>query len=168
MYLHPLSENLPAGAIELLEDLGEGENGFSGRPPCTTAQEFVEHQKANSDPANLPADRMPQWSYFLLDDRNVAVGFVKIRPMLNARLLAHGGNVGYYIKKDERGKGYGNAALRLVLENLRGLGVQRCLATARVDNTRSNSVIRNNGGVLEGNYLDPDGVLYNRWWIEIN
>lgn len=168
MKLLPLSKDLPEGALELVDDLGEGERGFGGRRPGTTSQDFIDRQIANADQATLPSNRVQQFSYFLLDDSDYVVGFVKIRPRLNDQLLVIGGNVGYYVKKDQRSKGYGNEALRLALEELRKFGVTRALVTAWAENERSNKVIANHGGVLESMFSDAKGQRFNRWWITLD
>ncbi len=37
---------------------------------------------------------------------------VRLRHFLNDRLRDHGGHIGYFIKRDQRGRGYRTAALR--------------------------------------------------------
>ena len=95
------------------------------------------------------------------------MGMVRVRHYLNDRLLEHGGHVGYYVRRSERGKGYATAALRLAVEHLRNMGVTRVLVTVNPENAASIRVIVANGGASDGQGRDPDsGEVVNRYWIE--
>jgi predicted acetyltransferase len=49
---------------------------------------------------------------WVIDAADRAVGMVRLRHFLNDRAADHGGHIGYFIKRDQRGRGYGTAALR--------------------------------------------------------
>ncbi|MCX5772015.1 MAG: GNAT family N-acetyltransferase [Candidatus Hydrogenedentes bacterium] len=87
--------------------------------------------------------------FWVLDADGVVVGMVKLRPCLNDKLRLNGGHIGYFVRRDQRGKGYAKEALRLALIELRKLGETRALITVDPDNAPSISVIERNGGRLE-------------------
>lgn len=103
----------------------------------------------------------------MTDDGGRAVGMVRVRHCLNDRLLLHGGHVGYYVRRSERGKGYATSALRLAVGHLRTMGVSRVLVTVNPANAASIRSVLANGGAADGQGLDPDsGELVNRYWID--
>jgi predicted acetyltransferase len=98
----------------------------------------------------------------------LAVGVVRVRHRLNDRLFQYGGHIGYYVKPAERGRGYGKLALRLGLERLRGLGVDRALLTVNPANLFSIRVVLANGGIQDGQGIAPvSGEVVNRYWIKL-
>jgi predicted acetyltransferase len=83
-------------------------------------------------------------------------------------LLQYGGNIGYYIRPSQRGKGYGKLALRLGLEKLRRIGAGRALLTVKPTNIFSKRVVLANGGVQDGQGVDPiSKEVVDRYWIEL-
>lgn len=91
---------------------------------------------------------VPARTYWLYDG-DTPVGQLSIRVRLTDGLREGGGTIGYAIGKPYRGKGYGNAILRLGLEKCRELGVEEILVTVRPDNLPSRRVAEHNGGVLK-------------------
>ncbi len=63
---------------------------------------------------------MPEWfvpeTYYYLWDEQVLVGEYRIRHYLTEALKIGGGHIGYSIKKEFRGRGYGSKGLALALE----------------------------------------------------
>ena len=113
--------------------------------------------------------RVPDSTYFCLDlDRNIFVGAVNIRHYLNESLLFTGGHIGDGIRLSERRKGYATAMIRLALEKCRELGIHRVLMTCDKDNIGSAKSIVNNGGILENEVINEDGVLEQRYWIDLD
>lgn len=161
----------PPGVWELINDLGDGENGFAGTPIGSgnmTLAEYIARSHDLTDPSKLKAGRVPQTAYWLLDDAGMVVGMVKVRHHLNERLRVYGGHVGYFVRRDLRGRGYGTAALRLALAELRRLGQMRVLITVHFDNTPSIKVVEANGGRLEDVIVDPQtGATVKRFWIDL-
>jgi len=152
-------------------ELGAGDSRFHGtsfgRGEChlpAFLQECQDFEKG----WNLPPDKVPQSTYWLVNDRHQAVGIVRVRHRLNESLLQHGGHIAYYIRSAERSKGYGKLALRLGLEQLRDLGADRALLTVNPANTHSRRVVFANGGVQDGQGADPiSGEIVDRFWIEL-
>ena len=78
--------------------------------------ELMMHEK----PVNMPDWFVPETFYYLWDD-NVLVGEFRIRHYLTDALKTGAGHIGYSIKKEFRGKGYGTKGLALTLELARNI-----------------------------------------------
>jgi predicted acetyltransferase len=166
-YADPLPENVE----ELLNELGAGDNRFSGtsfgRGECDL-QTFLQQCHDTENGLNIPANKVPQSTYWLVNGGGSAIGIVRVRHRLNEHLLQYGGHIGYYVRPAERGKGYGKLALRLGLEQLRRRGIDRGLLTVNPANFHSIRVVLSNGGVMEGQGADPvTGEVVNRYWIAL-
>lgn len=164
------TDKVPENLEDLLRELGAGDNRFSGtsfgRGECDLST-FLQECRDGENGRNIPADKVPQSTYWLVDGRGLAVGIVRVRHRLNERLLQYGGHIGYYVRPVERGNGYGKLALRLGLEQLRRLGIKRALLTVNPANVWSKRVVLSNCGVLDGQGVDPvSGEVVNRYWIE--
>jgi predicted acetyltransferase len=164
-------EEVPENLEEVLRELGAGDNRFSGtsfgRGECDL-QAFLQECSDSDKECNIPADKVPQSTYWLTNDNEQVVAIVRVRHRLNARLLQYGGHIGYYVRPAERGKGYGTLALSLGLERLRSLGVGRALLTVNPVNTISGRVVLANGGVLDQQGTDPiSGEIVDRYWIQL-
>jgi hypothetical protein len=68
-----------------------------------------------------------------------------IRHYLHENLLIGGGHIGYFVRSDKCGNGYGKEVLRLALQELNKLGEPRALVTVHVDNIVSIRFIEANG-----------------------
>jgi predicted acetyltransferase len=171
MKLVPATLDPPPGLMELLIDVGDGENGFGGTPVHngkSTLEEYLQACIDMLDEDKLPPEYVPQTMFWAIDDDGLVVGMVRMRHYLNDKLLIEGGHIGYYIKTDQRGKGYGTEALRLALAELAGLGEPRALVTVDVNNAPSIKVIEANGGVPDGSSTDLEsGREVLRYWIEL-
>jgi predicted acetyltransferase len=91
-----------------------------------------------------------------------------MRHYLNEKLRDHGGHIGYYIRKDCRGRGYARTALRQVLAEFSKLGERRAMLTVNLDNLASIRVIEACGGVLESTGQEENGDRFGRYWIDLN
>ena len=112
--------------------------------------------------------RVPDSVFFCLDtDRNIFVGAVNIRHYLNESLLFTGGHIGDGIRPSERRKGFATAMIGLALEECRKLGIGRVLMTCDSDNIGSAKSIIRNGGVLENEVINEEGVPEQRYWIDL-
>ena len=171
MKLEPASPIPPAGLRELLEDLGDGENGYMGTPVPSgqkTLEEYLRQCVAMTDPAQVPPGLVPQSIFWALDDDGVAIGMVRMRHCLNDKLLAHGGHIGLYIRRDRRSRGHAKDILRLALAELRKTGETRALLTISVDNLPSIRSVESVGGRLEDIRLNPEtGKPFGRYWIDL-
>lgn len=111
-------------------------------------------------------DEVPQTLFFLKNSDGTILGAASLRHYLNHTNIVDGGHVAYGICPEYRGKGYGNLILRLAIEELSAMGIFKVLVTCDSDNDASAKVILNNGGVLENQMYDDDGILVNRYWID--
>jgi predicted acetyltransferase len=130
--------------------------------------EVAEKLKCWKTGKRLPADWVPASTFFLLGD-GIFLGRVSIRHQLNDFLKTYGGHIGYYIRADERGKGYGSEILRLALDEARRLGLARVLVTCDDEgNPASARIIEKNGGIL-ADKVQNEGqpCLTRRYWIEL-
>ena len=116
-----------------------------------------------------PRDRkVPSTTFFLLDEeRNILLGAVSIRHYLNDHLLQYAGHIGDGIRPSERRKGYATKMIGLALDECRKLGLKRVLMVCEKDNVASAKSIVHNGGVLENEVVDENGVVSQRYWIEL-
>ena len=113
--------------------------------------------------------RVPDSVFFCLDvDLDIFVGAVNIRHYLNESQLFTGGHIGDGIRPSQRRKGYATAMIGLALEECKKLGIHRVLMTCDKDNIGSAKSILNNGGVLENEVVNEDGVLEQRYWISLS
>ena len=166
------AEAVPENLEDVLNELGAGDFRFRGtsfgRGECDL-QTFLQECRDSENGLNIPADKVPQNTYWLVTDSQRVVGIVRVRHRLNQRLLQYGGHIGYYVRPSERGKGYGKMALRLGLEQLRRFGVARALLTVNPTNILSKRVVLANGGVHDGQGADPvSGEIVDRYWIELS
>ena len=171
MRIEPASATPRSGLRELLADLGGGENGFTGTPVHTgeaTVEQYLRRCCEMPDPGKLRPGHVPQTVYWMLDSNALAVGMVRARHCLNDALRAHGGHVGFFVRRDQRGRGYASEALPLALIELRKLGEKRALLTVDPNNIPSIKVSERNGGRFEDIGVDPEtGSKVRRYWIEL-
>ena len=125
---------------------------------------YLEHLEVKDAKEGLVPDSV----FFLLDeDRNKLLGAVNIRHYLNDELLKEGGHIGDGIRPSERRKGYATEMVRLALIECKKLGIDRVLMTCDKDNVGSAKSILKNGGVLENEFLNEDGNIEQRYWIDL-
>jgi predicted acetyltransferase len=169
MRLAYFSDPVPVNLERVLKELGAGDHRFSGtsfgRQECSLAT-FLQECRETHYGRNLPEGKVPQTTFWLLDESDSVLGIVRVRHCLNDRLFQYGGHIGYYICPEKRGKGYGKLALRLALERLRELGTDRALLTVNPMNEASIRVVLANGGIKDEQGVDPvSGEIVNRYWI---
>jgi predicted acetyltransferase len=171
MRLEAASMNIPHGLAELIADLGTGENGFGGTLVATGELTLVEYLQRCINMANgvhLHPGYVPQTVFWVIDENMETIGMVRVRHYLNDKLREQGGHIGYYIRRDQRNKGYGKEVLHQALKQLRKIGERRALLTVNMDNIASIKVIEANGGVFESEGQSDDGHRFGRFWIEMN
>ena len=119
---------------------------------------------------NEPKDgKVPDSVFFLLDiERNILLGAVNIRHYLNDYLLQFGGHIGDGIRPSERRKGYATEMIRLALIECKKLGIDKVLMVCDKSNIGSAKSIIKNGGILENEFVDGDGEINQRYWIDLD
>lgn len=118
------------------------------------------------------ADYVPSTVRLAVRERDgKVVGIIDLRHRLTPFLLRFGGNIGYSVLPQERGKGYAREMLRLMLEHCRELGMEKVLVTCDKENVPSARTILANGGVLENEVADEAGLsrsgTIQRYWISL-
>jgi predicted acetyltransferase len=116
---------------------------------------------------NLPEGWVPDSTFWLVNEKNRVLGVVNIRHGLTDRLMDLGGHIGYGIRPSERRNGYATKLLSLSLEKVKGFGVDRALITCDESNTGSLKTILKNGGVSDTDFIEEDGNVIKRFWIEL-
>ena len=101
-----------------------------------------------------PVD-MPEWfvpeTYCYLWDDGMLVGEFRIRHRLTPALRAGAGHIGYSIRRECRGKGYGTEGLRLTLALAAGIVPEdEIYLRVNRDNPASRRVMEKNGARLAG------------------
>jgi len=92
---------------------------------------------------------------------------VRLRFWLTPSLEVEGGHIGYDVRPSSRGRGFGTAALGLVLPEARCRGLERVRLTVDSDNLPSIKIIERNGGVLSGDALsEKTGKPIKQYWID--
>lgn len=136
---------------DMLQTIGADENGFINKVKDMPYEQFSGWLKEQVDMGmglGLEDWMVPARIYWLYDG-DTPVGQLNLRVRLTDALREGGGTIGYAIARPHRGKGYGNAILRLALDKCKELGVEEILVTVHPDNLPSRRVAEHNGGVLK-------------------
>ena len=101
-------------------------------------------------PVNMPDWFVPETYYYLWDGDNL-VGEFRIRHRLTEALRNGAGHIGYSIRKDVRGRGYGTEGLKLTLEIAREIIPEdEIFLRVNKDNIASQKVMLKNGARITG------------------
>lgn len=136
---------------DMLQRIGKCENDFSNHvngESYVFYKNWLQQQYDWSIGKSLPEGFSPQTTYWLKDN-NIVVGMGKIRHQLNDYSRKYCGNIGYAIDPLQRGKGYANILLKLLLQKAKELKVNEIILTIEKGNIASQKVIEKNGGVLD-------------------
>jgi len=124
-----------------------------------------EDQKAG---IGLPEGFVPSSTYWL-EEGSEFIGCGNIRHYLTESLERFGSHIGYAIRWDRQGMGYGALQIALLLEKAAGLGIKHVLLTCSNGNAASERVISKNGGVFQheaDNYFEGARYRAKRFWIK--
>lgn len=131
---------------------------------------YIQHIYRMKDRTTQRPDLVPETRLWLIEDDEF-VGVISIRHELNDFLRIYGGNIGYAIRPSRQKQGYDTTMLRLALEYVKQLGIDKVLITCDWDNIGSRKVIESNGGILENEIEIKRGdeiVLIRRYWIDLS
>lgn len=162
IYLKKLELEEPIEVFNLLQEAAKGDWESINSMTPEEFPKYLEDRYNGDLGINLKKGRIPQTTYWLYVD-GVPCGIIRVRRGINQFILKRGGHIGYYIKKDNRRKGYGKKMLSLCLDLLREEGMNKVLITCNINNTGYQKVIEDNRGILE-NIVDET----KRYWITIN
>ena len=139
---------------EYVTALPKDENGLTNPYEGITFEEYettvLPELMMHENPVGMPEWFVPETYYYLWDEQ-VLVGEYRIRHYLTEALKVGAGHIGYSIKKEYRGKGYGTKGLMLVLDLAREI-VPEDEIYLRVlkSNIPSFKAISNNGAYIAG------------------
>lgn len=136
-----------------VRDMPEDENGMTNEWHGLSREEFekkaLPEMIAHSKGENLPEGYVPQTILFLWDNNEI-VGQFHIRHYLCESLRVGAGHIGYFIKKEFRGRGYGKEGLRLTLQIAKTIVPEdEIYLRVNRDNPASLKVMLANGGYIE-------------------
>ncbi|GKX30756.1 acetyltransferase [Vallitalea longa] len=152
---------------EFIEN-GDSLDGTSGLKNTEIFEEWYSALCDNSKEETVREGLVPDSTYMAIsNDDGRLVGMISIRHRLNDFLLRHGGHIGYSVRKSERRQGYATEMLSLALTECAKLNIYKVLVTCDNDNIASAKTIMNNGGVLENEISDAEGVS-QRYWITLD
>lgn len=145
---------------EYVTALPKDENGLTNPYEGITFEEYettvLPELMMHENPVGMPEWFVPE-TYYYLWDSEVLVGEYRIRHYLTEALKVGAGHIGYNIKREFRGKGYGSKGLTLVLDLAREI-VPEDEIYLRVlkSNIPSFKAISNNGAYI----ADEDETHY--------
>lgn len=149
--LKKLSINDGKDIYNLLQEMPKEENGLINKANGLSFEEcqaWLKAKQIESEQEGLVDGwKVPSTTFWLYVD-GVPVGFGNLRHFLTEALSKAGGNIGYGIAPQFRGKGYGNILLKLLLQEARKIGLEKVLVTIHLDNIPSQKVALANGGVI--------------------
>lgn len=149
--LKKLSAKDGQDVYNLLQEMPKEENGLINKANGLSFEEFKEWLKAKQIESEqeglVDGWKVPSTTFWLYVD-GVPVGFGNLRHFLTEALSKAGGNIGYGIAPQFRGKGYGKILLKLLLQEARKIGLEKVLVTVHFDNLPSQKVALANGGVI--------------------
>ena len=118
------------------------------------------------DADQIPVGWVPG-TEFWLDDSGEVVACTRLRFWLTPSLEIEGGHIGFDVRPSSRGRGFGTAALSLVLPEARRRGLERVRITVDSDNLPSIKIIERNGGILSGEAVSgKTGKPIRQYWID--
>lgn len=126
-------------AYALQMSFPKDENGFLNSAYGLNKEEFTHYCgkcKRQSEGLDLPEGYVP-CTVYLLEDQGNYVGIFNYRPILNAKLRAGAGHIGYGIRKEYRGRGYAQAGLNLLKEKAKAEGIPELYLSCQKNNGRS-------------------------------
>ena len=154
MELRKINVNDAAAQWEYVTELPENENGLTNPYQGVSYEDYIDRvlpeMISHEHPVNMPDWFVPQ-TYYYLWDKGRLVGEFRIRHYLTDALRNGAGHIGYSIRKEVRGKGYGTAGLRLTLQIAREIIPEdEIYMRVNRDNIASQKVMLNNGACLAG------------------
>jgi predicted acetyltransferase len=130
-------------------------------------QGMVKFLLDNEKGENLPENFVPSSTFWLVSENKKVIGAVNTRHRLTEQLLNCGGHIGYGIRPSERRKGYATKLLALSLGKAKELGIAKVLVVCDESNVASERTILKNGGIPDTVFVEEDGNVVKRFWIEI-
>ncbi len=130
------------------------ENGLTNPYTGISYEDYIEKALpaliSYEHPVDMPDWFVPETCYYLWDE-DCLVGEFRIRHHLTEALKNGAGHIGYSIRKDKRGKGYGTAGLKLTIQIAKDIVPEEEInLRVNKDNIPSKKVMLNNGAYIAG------------------
>ncbi|MBO5396006.1 MAG: GNAT family N-acetyltransferase [Clostridia bacterium] len=139
---------------EYVTTLPANENGLTNNYEGVSFDEYKERVlpelMMHENPVNMPDWFVPETFYYLWDD-GILIGEFRIRHRLTEALKTGAGHIGYSIKKEYRGNGYGTKGLAMTLELAKAIvPEEEIYLRVQKDNIPSFRAIIANGAYIAG------------------
>ena len=154
LYLKEVNREDAEAEWAFLRDMPAEENGVGNKWHGCSRETFMNTALPKllsyARGENLREGHVADTAFFLWADGEI-VGLFKLRHWLNDALRAGAGHIGYYVRKECRGKGFGTEGLRLTLEKGRDIiPEEEFYLRLYKYNTPSLRVMQKNGGKIVG------------------
>ena len=154
MELRKINVQDVAAQWEYTTALPADENGLTNPYHGVSFDEYAEKVLPTlisyEHPVNMPDWFVPETYYYLWDDDRL-IGEFRIRHHLTEALRNGAGHIGYSIRKEERGKGFGTAGLKLTVQIAKSIiPEEEIYLRVNLDNPASLHVMLHNGGRIVG------------------
>ena len=135
-----------------VRDMPVDENGLTNEWHGISREDFesiaLSRMISYSKGINLPDGYVPETFLFLWNDDEI-VGQFRIRHFLCDSLKNGAGHIGYFIKKEFRGRGFGTEGLRMTLRKARAIVPEdEIYLRVNRDNPASLRIMLHNGGYI--------------------
>lgn len=147
---------------EMLQRIDRRENDFNNEAKGMTYEEYrkwLAERDSWSRGEALPDGYVKQWIYWLKVD-GVPVGIGKLREHITQESTRWGGNIGFAVDSQARGKGYGLLLFQMLLRKASDIGIDEIVSTVMSTNVPSRKVHEKLGGEL---FKEDGGILYYRF-----
>ena len=130
-------------------------------------EQWLVHNTNNRDENNVNSGWVAATTFFAVRKRDKKIiGMIDIRHNLeNDFLKRYGGHIGYSVRPNEREKGHATEMLKLGLEYVKSLNIEKVMIGCFSDNIPSIKTIIKCGGLLSETILYTDGQLVNIYWV---
>ena len=160
MELRKINYNDAEAQWDFTANTPEDENGFTNPYSGVSYDEYVNDVLPKlisyEHPVGMPDWFVPETRYYLWDEGHL-IGEFRIRHYLTETLRSGAGHIGYGIRKEYRGKGYGTAGLKLTVDEARKvIKEDEIYLRVNKDNPASQRVMIKNGA----NIVGEDGDHY--------
>lgn len=148
--IRPLSLDDAPECFEIIRAIPKEENSFTNEAfglDDEGCYAWLRKRLSWSQGKELPEGYVPETTYWFLVDGQVA-GLGKLRRGLTPSSREAGGNVGYTLLPEFRGRGYASSFLSMLMQEARAQGIGELLFTVVKGNIASRRVIERNGGAL--------------------
>jgi len=131
-------------------------------------QEYVAKILSQEKGENLKEGHVPWTMFWIIEDSYKYVGRIGLRHSLNEFLKTYGGHIGYDIIPSERKCGHATRALKLCLREAIKMDMKQVLITCSKDNIASAKIIKNNGGIYQGeSFIEAHKETTMRFTIDL-